>query len=178
MSWVVFLRAANVGKHNRFQPSLLAKELAKLDVINVGAVGTFVVRANVTEKALRAAIARKLPIKCDMMICSAEAILDLVRDNKLKDEPSDNDRRIFLTVLSEPLTSSARQSLALPVYAPNKEKWEVKIVKITGRLALSLWRRLKDNPLYPNQVLEKQFGLATTTRTWNTIEKVAKILSA
>jgi uncharacterized protein (DUF1697 family) len=178
MGWVVFLRAANVGKHNRFQPSVLAKQLAKLDLINVGAVGTFVVRANATEEVVRAAILRKLPIKCDVMICSAKTILDVVRDNPLKNEPTDNDRRVFLTVMSKPLISSARQSLALPIYAPNKEKWEVKIVQITGTLALSVWRRLKDNPLYPNQILEKQFGVATTTRTWTTIDKVAKILKA
>jgi len=37
---------------------------------------------------------------------------------------------------------------------------------------------LRENPLYPNQVIEKNFGVATTTRSWNTIEKVAKILKA
>jgi uncharacterized protein (DUF1697 family) len=174
MAWVVFLRAANVGKHNRFQPSVLAQRLAKLDVTNVGAVGTFVVRAEVTEKALRTAIAGQLPIKCDVMICSAKTILDLARDNPLKNEPTDNDRRIFLTIMAE----APKKVLRLPIYAPNREKWEVKIVQITGTLALSLWRRLRENPLYPNQVLEKQFGVATTTRTWNTIEKVVKILKA
>ena len=178
MRWVVFLRAANVGKHNRFQPSVLAKRLAKFGVINVGAVGTFVIREDVDEKTLRAAIVRKLPIKCDLMICSAKAIVDLVRDNPLKNESTDNDRRIFLTIMSERPVSSDRQNLALPIYAPHTEKWEVKLVQITGVLALSLWRRLKDHPLYPNQVLEKQFGVATTTRSWNTIEKVAKLLQA
>jgi uncharacterized protein (DUF1697 family) len=172
MAWVVFLRAANVGKHNRFQPSVLAQRLAKFDVINVGAVGTFAVRAEVTEKALRTAIARELPIKCDVMICSGKTILDLAHDNPLKNEPTDNDRRIFLTIMAEP----PKKALRLPIYAPNKEKWEVKIVRITGTLALSLWQRLKENPLYPNQILERQFGVATTTRTWNTIEKLAKIL--
>lgn len=174
MAWVVFLRAANVGKHNRFQPSLLAQQLAKFDVTNVGAVGTFVVRAAVSEKALRATFARKLPIKCDVMICSAKMIVDLARDNPFKNGPTDNDRRIFLTIMAEAPEKAPR----LPIYAPNKEKWEVKIVEITGTLALSLWRRLRDNPIYPNQVLEKQFGVATTTRTWNTIEKVTKILEA
>lgn len=172
MRWVVFLRAANVGKHNRFQPSACAKQLAKFGVINVGAVGTFVIRENVREKDLRAAILRKLPFKCDVMICRAKQIVDLVHDNPLKNERTDDDRRIFLTVMSEPPASLPK----LPIYAPNKEKWEVKIVRITGTLALSLWRRLKENALYPNQVIEKHFGVTTTTRSWNTIERVAKII--
>ena len=63
MPSVVFLRAVNVGRTNRCQPALIAKELARLDIVNIGAVGTFVVRKNVSESALRAAFARKLPFK-------------------------------------------------------------------------------------------------------------------
>src|SRR5881394_4230319 len=65
MRWVVFLRAVNVGGANRCQPALIAKELAKFGVVNIGAVGTFVVRENVSESVLRAAIAKKLPFKCE-----------------------------------------------------------------------------------------------------------------
>jgi uncharacterized protein (DUF1697 family) len=173
MASVVFLRGVNVGTHNRFQPSVLVKELAKFGVVNVGAVGTFVVRENVTEKVLRAAIVQKLPFKCEMMICPAKGIVDFVRDNPLKNEPIDNDRRVFLTVMSEPPASLPK----LPIYAPDSKNWEVKIVRITGVLALSLWRRLKQNALYPNQVIEKEFGVATTTRSWNTILKLTEILA-
>lgn len=174
MRRVVFLRAVNVGKHNRFQPSVLARKLAKFGVTNIGAVGTFVVREDVSEKVLRAAILRELPFQCEAMVCPATAIVDLVRDNPLKNEPTDNDRRIFLTVMS---TAPAKPP-KLPIYAPKVDQWEVKVVQISGVLALSLWRRLKENALYPNQVLEKEFGVATTTRSWNTIEKIAKIVTA
>jgi len=37
MPWVVFLRAVNVGKANRSQPALIAKQLAKFGVVNIGA---------------------------------------------------------------------------------------------------------------------------------------------
>jgi uncharacterized protein (DUF1697 family) len=173
MASVVFLRAANVGKHNRFQPSALVKELAKFDVVNIGAVGTFVVRANASEKALRVALAKKLPIKCDVMISSAREILDLVRDNPLKQERVDKDRQVFLTMMSEAPAKIPK----LPIYAPEEKNWEVKIVRVAGACVLSLWRRLKDHSLYPNQVIEKKFGVATTTRNWNTIEKIALILA-
>lgn len=173
MRWVVFLRAANVGKHNRFQPSVLAKELAKFGMVNVGAVGTFVVRENVSEKALRGAIVRKLPFECEVMICRAQEIVDLVRDPPLRNELPDKELRAFVTVMAKQPTSLVK----LPIYAPNADKWEVKVVRISGLLALSLWRRLKQNALYPNQVIEKKFGVATTTRNWNTILKVAKLLA-
>jgi hypothetical protein len=69
MSSVVFLRAVNVGGANRCQPAVIAKQLAQFGVINIGAVGTFVVRENVSESVLRHAIAKKLPFKCEIMIC-------------------------------------------------------------------------------------------------------------
>src|SRR5438132_6198938 len=71
MPSVVFLRAVNVGGTNRCQPALIAKQLAKFGIVNIGAVGTFVVRENVSESTLRAAIAKKLPFKCEIMICPA-----------------------------------------------------------------------------------------------------------
>ncbi len=77
MRWAVFLRAVNVGGTNRCQPALIAKQLAKFDIVNIGAVGTFVVREDVSESALRAAIARKLPFKCEIMICPARDVIRL-----------------------------------------------------------------------------------------------------
>src|SRR6185295_12228721 len=44
MAVVVFLRGVNVGGHRRLRPSVLAKELERLDVVSIGAAGTFVVR--------------------------------------------------------------------------------------------------------------------------------------
>lgn len=171
MRWVVFLRAANVGKHNRFQPSVLAQELAKFGLINVGAVGTFVVCEEVSEVTLRSAILRKLPFKCDVMICPAKEMLDLARQNPL----ANGDGKVieaYVTVMAKRPANLPK----LPIYAPSEEKWEVKVVGIVGTAVLSLRQKLKNGHLYPNQIIEKRYGVATTTRNWNTIQKVAKIL--
>ena len=60
MASVVFFRAVNVGGHQKFQPSVLAKKLANFGVVNVGAAGTLVVRKPVNQAALRAEILRRL----------------------------------------------------------------------------------------------------------------------
>jgi len=171
MRSVVFLRAVNVGGTNRCQPALIAKQLARFDIVNIGAVGTFVVRENVTESALRSAIARKLPFKCEIMICPAKQILDLSKENPFKGETG-NDIDAHVSIIAK---RPAKLPL-LPIYAPSKDKWEIKISCVVGTAVLSLRRRLKDGRLYPNQIVEKHFGIAATTRNWNTIEKVAKIL--
>src|SRR5438094_5962063 len=88
MAHVVFLRAVNVGGTNRCQPALIAKELAKFGVVNIGAVGTFVVREDVSESALHAAIAKKLPFKCEIMISPARDLIKLASKDPFSGQPS------------------------------------------------------------------------------------------
>src|ERR1700757_4304282 len=103
MRWVVFLRAVNVGGTNRCQPAQIAKQLAKFGVANIGAVGTFVVREEVTESILRTAISKKLPFKCAIMICPAKAVIDLMRRDPFANQPSGQDVVRFVNVLAKPL---------------------------------------------------------------------------
>jgi uncharacterized protein (DUF1697 family) len=173
MPSVVFLRAVNVGGTNRCQPALIAKQLAKFGLVNVGAVGTFVVREKVGESVLRAEIARKLPFKCAIMICPAKQIVDLSKENPFKGEHG-NDIDAHVSIMAKRPAKLPR----LPIYAPSQEKWEIKIVGVVATAVLSLRRKLKDGRLYPNQIVEKQFGVQATTRTWNTIEKVRQVLTA
>src|SRR4029434_962583 len=103
MRWVVFLRAVNVGGANRCRPAIIAKQLAKFGVINIGAVGTFVVREDVSESALRTAIAKKLPFKCEIMICPARDIVRLAAKNPFTGQPSGEKITRFVSVLAKSL---------------------------------------------------------------------------
>src|SRR5690349_7517351 len=98
MRRIVFLRGVNVGKANRCQPAVIASQLSKLGVINIGAVGTFVVREDVNESALRSAIAKKLPFKCEVMICTARDIIKLTTKNPFSGQPSGPDITRFVSV--------------------------------------------------------------------------------
>ena len=174
MHWVVFLRAVNVGGANRCQPALIAKQLSKFDVVNIGAVGTFVVRENVRESVLRDAIAKKLPFKSEIMICPAKAVLDLMRRDPFANQPSGPDVVRFVNVLAKPLHSSLvteHSSLSLP----SDDDWLLKIIAIQGRFVMGLYRR-QMKAISCLGKLEKLLGVPATTRNWNTIEKVAKIL--
>src|SRR4051812_13163519 len=103
MSSVVFLRAVNVGKANRCRPGEIAKKLAKFGVVNIGAVGTFVVRKEVSESVLRAAFARELAFKCEIMICPAREILKLAANDPFAAQPSGPNITRFVNVLHKPL---------------------------------------------------------------------------
>ena len=169
MSSVVFFRAVNVGGHQKFQPAKLAKELAGFGVANIGAAGTFVVRENVSETKLRDEILRRLPFKPELMICPGREVLALARGNWYADEPAGKDMGRFVSVLQK----APRKKPPLPIEQPAGPKWEVRVVAITGRFALSV-RRFGQT--YSNAVVEKHLGVPATTRGWNTIETIRDLL--
>src|SRR5438046_5976266 len=123
MHSVVFLRAVNVGGTNRCQPAHIAKQLARFEIVNIGAVGTFVVREDVSESALRTALVRNLPFKCEIMICPAKEILALsgrrgdtdlpwrASKDPFSRQPSGPDIVRFVSVLAKSLRGRNRSDL-------------------------------------------------------------------
>jgi len=172
MAWVVFLRAVNVGGTNRCQPAQIAKQLAKFGVVNIGAVGTFVVREDVSESALRAAIAKKLPFKCEIMICPARDIIKLASKDPFARQPFGTDITRFVSVLHK----RPRALPPLPLSLPSNKDWLLKVIAIQDRFVLGLYRRQMKAISYLGKI-EKLLGVAATTRNWNTILKVVQILS-
>ncbi len=171
MSSVVFLRAVNVGGTNRCRPAQIAKQLAKFDVVNIGAVGTFVVREDASESTLRAAFAKKLPFECEIMICPATDIIRLASKDPFSGQPSGPDITRFVNILLKPIPLP----LPLPLNLPSDDDWLLKIIAIQGRFVLGLYRRQMKAISYLGKI-EKQLGVAATTRNWNTIQKIAQIL--
>ena len=174
MRWVVFLRGVNVGKANRCQPAVIASELSRLGVINIGAVGTFVVRKDVSESALRAAITKKLRFKCEIMICPARDIIKLAAKNPFTGQPSGEKITQFVSVLAKSLPIPL--PLNLPHCLPSPDDWLLKIIAIQDRFVLGVYRREMKAIGYLGKI-EKLLGVPTTTRSWNTIQKVVQILS-
>ena len=174
MRQVVFLRGVNVGKANRCQPAVIASQLSSLGVVNIGAVGTFVVREDVSESALRSAIAKKLPFKCEIMICPARDIIKLAAKNPFTGQPSGEKITQFVSVLAKSLPLPL--PLNFPHCLPSPDDWLFKIIAIQGRFVLGLYRRDMEAIGYLGKI-EKLLGVPATTRSWNTMQKVVQILS-
>jgi uncharacterized protein (DUF1697 family) len=174
MSWVIFLRGANVGGHRTFQPSAFAKDLAEFDMANVGAAGTFVARAKVPQSRLRREIVQRLPFETEVLICPVKEIQELVRSDPFEPISAPSGSKPFLTVLVGP----PKQSPDIPLSVPKGPSWEVQLVAVRERYVFSLSRRLGPRIIYPNSVVERSFGVRATTRGWPTVVAVAKILAA
>jgi uncharacterized protein (DUF1697 family) len=170
MASVVFLRAINVGGANLCRPAQIAKQLP-FDIVNIGAVGTFVVRKHVSEPALRTAIAGKLPFKCEIVIVPAHALMKLASKDPFARQPSDPDITRFMSVLAKRPHIRPR----IPLSLPSDDDWLLKVIAIENRFVLGIYRRQMKAIGYLGRI-EKLFGVPATTRSWSTIEKVVKLL--
>ena len=172
MAAVVFMRGVNVGGHRPFRPAAFAEELSAFDVVNIGAAGTFIVYKTVSQATLRAEFLRRLPFKAELMICRSRDLMDLVSADPFPREAYIKDVRRFVSVLAKRPSTKPR----FPFSHPAGRAWQVKVVGLRGRFALSLWRRMGRAMVYPNEVVEKELTIPATTRNWDTISKINNIL--
>ncbi|MHB8584473.1 MAG: hypothetical protein ACYDDF_01355 [Thermoplasmatota archaeon] len=171
MAGIIFVRGANVGKTNRFKPAAVASAMNDLDVVSIGAAGTFVFAGKTSVEAVRKRLAAELPFTAPLIAVNPRALreaLDLENDI----EPPPGGRR-FATALEKvpPKVPS------LPLDAPRAAPWAVQVHALRGNLAVGVRRPVSEAGVYPNEVVEKAFGVAATTRDWPTLEKVAAVLA-
>lgn len=172
MALVVLLRGVNVGGHRTFRPTKLVEQLKHLECVNIGAAGTFVIRGLVTQAELRAELARSLPFDAEIMICQGREILRMMSQNPFADEPVQPDVVRFVSVLSK----SPRSAPATPICFPSSGQWLLKILARDNRFVFGVYRRHMKVIRYLGKV-DGLFGVPATTRNWNTIRAIAKVLS-
>jgi len=171
MAHVVFLRAANVGGKNVFRPAQLAAALAHLEVVNVGAAGTFVVRSSASATAIRREFLSRLPYQPAIAVRPARELIALAKSAPFKGVAFSKDLRGWAAVLCGKLKSKP----TLPLMRPTGKAWSVRFDRIEGPYALGLWRRA-DGFVSPNQLVEDALGVPATMRYWETFEKVAGLI--
>ena len=171
MALVVLLRGINVGGHRRFRPSTLARQLKHLDAINIGAAGTFVIRRPVSRAQLRVELARRLPFEAEVVICHGREIVKLLSRDFFADHPQRSDIVRFASVLSR----SPRSAPSTPMRFPSTGKWLVKVLARENQFVVGLYRRHMKVISYLGK-LDRAFGVPVTTRNWNTLAAIAKVL--
>ena len=171
MALVVLLRGVNVGGHRTFRPTTLSKQLKHLDAVNIGAAGTFVIRQPVTRAQLRAQLASRLPFNTEIMICQGREIVRLLSHNHFADQPMRPGIVRFVSVLSQ----RPRSAPSMPMSFPSNGTWLLKILARDNRFVVGLYRRHMKVIGYLG-TLDRLFGVPVTTRNWNTITAIARVL--
>jgi uncharacterized protein (DUF1697 family) len=168
---VVLLRGMNVGGHRTFRPRTLAEQLKHLDVVNIGAAGTFVIRQPVTPAQARAEFTRRLPVDTEITICRAREIVRLMSHDHFASQPERPGIVRFVSVLSQ----RPRSAPSMPIFFPSSGRWLVKVIGRDDRFVVGVYRRHMKVISYLG-TFDRIFGVRATTRNWNTITTISKVL--
>jgi uncharacterized protein (DUF1697 family) len=147
--------------------------MSDYDVVNVGAAGTFVVRKPGSRAQFRTALLRKLPFDAEVVLCDGRDLLRLEAENPFATEPSSSDVVRFVSILSK--AGSVRASL--PVTFPSDGEWLVRVIASDGQFVFGMYRRHMKTIGYLGQI-DKLYGVPATTRNWNTIIAIVRILKS
>ncbi len=173
MALVLFLRGVNVGGPRTFRPSILARELSDYSVVNIGAAGTFVVRKPGPRAKFRAELVRKLPFEAEVLFCHGRDFIRMKTENPFGAEPSRPDIVRFLTILSQ----AGRGLPLIPFTLPPSGEWFARCIASEKQFVFGEYRRHLKTIGYLGQI-DKLFGVRATTRNWNTISAIVRILKS
>ena len=160
-----------MGGHRTFRPSVLAREMSDYDVVNVGAAGTFVVRKPGSAAKFRSALLRKLPFAAEVVLCDGRDLMRLETESPFPGESSSSDIVRFVSILSK----AGSVAIPFPVAFPSAEAWLVQVIGARGQFVFGMYRRHMRTITYLGQV-DKLYGVPATTRNWNTIMAIVRIL--
>jgi uncharacterized protein (DUF1697 family) len=145
--------------------------MSDYDVVNVGAAGTFVVRKPGSREQFRAALLRKLPFEANVVLCDGRDLIRLEAENPFSAERVPSDVVRFVSIL--PKAGGVRASL--PVTFPSHRAWLVRVIASDGQFVFGMYRRHMKTIGYLGQI-DKLYGVPATTRNWNTIIAIVRIL--
>jgi hypothetical protein len=150
---------------------MLAAELQHLGAVNIGAAGTFVIQRPVSRRQLRSEIRRRLPFEAHLMICDGREIVRLLSVNYFARQAVRRDVVRFVSVLPRVTRSSPR----LPIVLPARGRWLLKVVARDRQFVLGMYRRDMRVIGYLGS-LDRILGVPVTTRNWNTVVAIARVL--
>jgi hypothetical protein len=132
-----------------------------------------VIRQPVSRAQLRAELARRLPFDSQIVICDGREIVRLMSRDFFADQPVGSDIVRFVSVLAK----SSRSTPSMPLIFPPTGKWLVRVLAREDRFIVGLYRRHMKVIGYLGS-LDRVFGVPLTTRNWNTLDAIAKVLNS
>jgi hypothetical protein len=107
------------------------------------------------------------------VICAGADIVGLMSQRSFARAPAGAGVVRFVSVLSDPPRAVPR----LPLKFPSRGRWLLKVLARDGRFVIGVYRRHMKVIGYLG-ALDRLFGVPATTRNWNTVAAIARVLTA
>lgn len=119
----------------------------------------------------RAELAAALPFVTDIAICDGREILALMAGRHFPPKPAAPGIVRFVSVLAR----RPRHTPELPMTLPGSGTWLLRLTAREDRFVLGEYRRQMKAIGYLG-TLDRLFGVPATTRNWNTMSAIARVL--
>jgi uncharacterized protein (DUF1697 family) len=173
---IAFLRGINVGGNKLIKMDALATAFTSAGFRNVKtyiASGNVIFDSGATKPAALEKKAEKMLLETfgheiAVVIFSLAELEELLKHDLFKRVRAGSEVMLLVTFLK-----NGAANLKLPL---ESEKENLKVIAIKDRAAFTVARRKKTGWFgFPNNFIEKELGIAATTRQWRTIEKVVAV---
>lgn len=173
-----FLRSINVGGKNLIKMDRLRQIF---ETCGMKKVRTYIQSGNIffdsnieSENRIIQKIEKELHKELNQDVILVIRTVDEIK-TILEKNPSDRlklpaSTKLYVSLLKEKMKS-------LPKLPLVSEKQDVEVIMITGREIYSITREINGRFGFPNNFVEEAFNVAATTRNWNTITKMAELIS-
>ncbi len=183
ISYVAFLRGINVGGNKIIKMAELKKAFESIGFLQVQTVlasGNVLFASELTNldtilKQIEINLEKAVGTKSPVILRTGGDIQHLIRTKPFKNIDVTVQTRLYVTFLSQDPTLNVKSTLKIPYTSPEKD---IRILSVTKQEVLSVMTASsRHNSLDLMKILETEFGKSITTRNWNTVIKIGKILS-
>lgn len=175
-TYVALLRGINVGGHTIKMPALKeAFENAGMKEVRTLLASGNVIFQSTKEnskelaKELREHLTQSFGYDIDTILLDQDEVLKIIKSEPFRGIPVTPMTRLYLTFLAEPTHSQ----LKTPYVSPEKD---YTILKVQDDVIYSHLELIQRGTIDAMNILEKEFGKRITTRNWNTIVRIGKLL--
>jgi uncharacterized protein (DUF1697 family) len=176
-TYVALLRGINVGGHKKVPMADLKKLLSTMGYSDVQTLlnsGNVVFRCKSTptgqlEKTLETAIEKHFGFRVPVILRSGDDFKQLVDSEPFAGTEVTKNTRLYLSFLK----NEAKEIPTLPL---ETEDGDFRILDYTNATVISVLDLSKTKTVDGMKSLENIFGKDITTRNWNTVEKIGKLL--
>ena len=174
--YVAFLRGINVGGNKLIKMESLRQVFESLGFTNVWtyiASGNIVFDARANNAgAIKTKIEKELKDSLGHQVTVAlltfADLASIVKADPFAGIEASKDVGLYVAFLSSPATLRPRLPLTFP-------KENVEVLALQDRAVFIVVQRKPDGTFaFPNDFIEKQFGVVATTRNWNTVRKIVE----
>ena len=124
-----------------------------------------------TQAQARAEVVRKLPFVAEVVVCQGRDITSLFSKNPFEGQSVRRGVVRFVSVLSQ----RPRLTPSTPMRFPSSGQWLMKVLTRRKRFVIGMYRRHMKVIRFLG-ALDRLYGVPVTTRNWNTIAAIARVL--